>query len=135
MAFGLTNASVAFMDLMNAVFKPYLDPFVVAFIDDTLIYSRTSEDHTHHLRTVLAVFRKNELYAKFTKCEFWFSKVAFLGHIVPNEGVSLDSQKIEAAMNYPRPKNPIEVRSFLGLAGYYRRFVENFSKIITRSPI
>ena len=99
MAFGLTNASVAFMDLMNAVFKPYLDPFVVAFIDDTLIYSRTSEDHTHNLRTVLAVLRKNEWYAKFTKCQFWLSKVAFLGRVESNKGVSLDPQKMEAVTN------------------------------------
>ena len=102
---------------------------MVVFIDDVLIYLRTPEDPTHHLRTRLEVWRKNELYAKFTKCEFWLCKVAFLGHLVFNEGVSVDPQKIEEVMNWPRPKNPTEVRSFLGLAGYYHKFIQNFSKI------
>jgi len=84
---------------MNRVFKPHLDQFVVVFIDDILIYSRTPEDHTHHLRTALEVLRKNELYAKLTKCEFWLRKVAFLGHVISNEGVSVDPQKIEAVSN------------------------------------
>jgi len=133
MPFGLTNALAAFMDLMNRVFKPHLDQFVVVLVDDILIYLRTPEDHTRHLRTALEVLRKNELYAKLTKCEFWSRKVAFLGHVISNEGVSVDPQKIEAVSNWPRPKNPTEVRSFLGLAGYYRRFVQNFSKIATPS--
>jgi len=119
MPFGLTNASAAFIDLMNRVFKPYLDQFVVVFIDDILIYSRTPEDHVHHLRTALEVLRKNKLYAKLSKCEFLLRKLAFLGHVVSNEGVSVDPQKIEAVSNWPRPKNPTEVRSFLGLAGHY----------------
>ena len=101
------------------------------FIDDILIYSRTPEEHTHHLRTTIKVLRKNELYAKLSKCEFWLRKVAFLGHVVSNKGVSVDPQKIEAVSNWPRPKNLTEVRGFLGLAGYYRRFVQNFSKIAT----
>jgi len=130
MPFGLTNGPTAFVDLINRVFKPYLDQFVVVFIDDILIYSRTPEDHAHHLRT-LEVLRKNELYAKWSKCEFWLRKVAFLGQVVSNEGVSVDPQKIEAVSNWPRRKNPTEVRSFLDLAGYYRRFVQNFSKIAT----
>jgi len=90
MPFGLTNASAAFMDLMNKVFKPYLDQFMVVFIGDILIYLRTPEDNTHHLRTVLEVLRKNELYAKFTKCKFWLNNVPFLGHVASNEGVSMD---------------------------------------------
>jgi len=131
MPFGLTNAPAAFMDLMNRVFKPYLDNFAVVFIDDILIYSRTLDEHTHHLRIALDVLRRNELDAKFSKCEFCLEKVAFLGHVVSSEGVSVDPQKIEAVTNWPRPKNPTEVWSFLGLAGYYRRFVHDFSKIAT----
>jgi len=104
---------------------------VVVFIDDILIYSRTPEEHTHYLRTILELLRKNESYAKFTKCEFWLSIEEFLGHVVSNEGVSVDLQKIDAVTNWSRPKNPIEVRSFLGLVGYYHRFVQNFSKIAT----
>jgi len=88
--FGLTNTPVAFMGLMNRVFKPYLDQFVVVFIDDILIYSRTPEEHNHHLRVALEVLRGNELYAKFSKCESWLNKVAFLGHMISNEGVSVD---------------------------------------------
>jgi len=90
MPFGLANAPAAFMDLMNRIFKPYLDEFVVVFIDDILIYSRTPDEHTHHLRVALDVLRKNELYAKFSKCEFWLEKVDFLGHVVSSEGVSVD---------------------------------------------
>ena len=92
-------------------------------IDDILIYLRTLEEHTHHLRTILEVLRENELYAKLKKCELWLEQVAFLGHIVSNEGVSMDPQKTEAITKWPRPKNATEVRSFFALAGYYRRFV------------
>ena len=101
------------MDLMNRVFNPYLDQFVVGFIDDILIYSRALEEHTHHLRTTLEVLRRNQLYAKLLKCEFLLRKVAFLGHVVSNKGLSVDPQKIEAVTNWPRPKNSTEVRSFL----------------------
>ena len=131
MPFSLTNALAAFMDLMNGVLQPYLDQFVVVFIDDILIYSRTLADHTNHLRRALGVLRRYELYAKFSKCEFWLNKMAFLGQVVSNKGVLVDPQKIDAVTEWPRPKNPTEVRSFLGLAGYYRRFVQNFSKIAT----
>jgi len=130
MAFGLTNAPTTFVDLMD-IFKLYLDQFAVVFIDDILIYSRTLEEHTYHLRILLEVLRKNELYAKLKKCKFCLDQVSFLGRIVSNEKVSMDPQKIEAIMKWPRPKNPMEVRSFLGLAGYYHRFVQNFSKIAT----
>jgi len=94
MPFGLTITPTAFMALMDRVFKPYLDQFVIVFINDILIFSRTSEEHTHHLRTALEVLRKNELYAKLKKCEFWLGQVAFLGHVMSNEGVSMDPQKM-----------------------------------------
>jgi len=129
MSFGLTNAPAIFMDLMNRVFKPFLDVFVIVFIDDILVYSRSEEDHANHLRQVLQVLHDRRLYAKFSKCEFWLKSVAFLGHIVSDEGIRVDSQKIEAVKDWPRPTTPTEVRSFLGLAGYYRRFVERFSSI------
>ncbi|XP_049397331.1 uncharacterized protein LOC125861487 [Solanum stenotomum] len=129
MSFGLTNAPTIFMDLMNRVFKPFLDVFVIVFIDDILVYSRSKEDHANHLRHVLQVLRDRRLYAKFSKCEFWLKSVTFLGHIVSDEGIRVDSQKIEAVKDWPRPITTTEVCSFLGLAGYYRRFVEGFSSI------
>ncbi|KAL0537650.1 hypothetical protein IC582_026633 [Cucumis melo] len=129
MSFGLTNASAVFMDLMNRVFKDFLDSFVIIFIDDILIYSKTKAEHEEHLRQVLETLQANRLYAKFSKCEFWLKKVSFLGHVVSSEGVSVDPAKIEAVTNWPRPSTVIEIRSFLGLAGYYKRFVEDFSRI------
>ena len=119
------------MDLMNRVFKKYLDKFVIVFIGDILIYSKTEEDHVEHLRIALEILRKEKLYAKFSKCEFWLREVQFLGHVVNHEGIKVDPAKIEAIMNWERPKTPTEVRSFMGLAGYYRRFVQDFSKIET----
>ncbi|KAE8723570.1 Detected protein of unknown function [Hibiscus syriacus] len=133
MPFGLTNAPAAFMDLMNRVFRPYLDQFVVVFIDDILIYSRTEAEHDEHLKIVLRTLREHRLYAKLSKCEFWLQEVSFLGHIISARGVQVDPSKIEAIMNWKRPKNVSEIRSFLGLAGYYRRFVEGFS--IIASPL
>ncbi|KAA0059657.1 pol protein [Cucumis melo var. makuwa] len=129
MSFGLTNASAVFMDLMNKVFKDFLDSFVIVFIDDILIYSKIEAEHEEHLHQVLETLRANKLYAKFSKCEFWLRKVTFLGHVVSSEGVSVDPAKIEAVTNWPRPSTVSEIRSFLGLAGYYRRFVEDFSRI------
>ncbi|WMV20230.1 hypothetical protein MTR67_013615 [Solanum verrucosum] len=129
MSFGLTNAPAAFMDLMNRVFKQYLDLFVIVFIDDILIYSRNEEEHASHLRVVLQTLKDRQLFAKFSKCEFWLQSVAFLGHIVSSEGIRVDSQKIEAVKQWPRPTSATDIRSFLGLAGYYRRFVEGFSSI------
>ncbi|KAI3686167.1 hypothetical protein L1987_79840 [Smallanthus sonchifolius] len=129
MPFGLTNAPAIFMDLMNRVCKPYLDKFVIVFIDDILIYSKTKADHEQHLRLVLDLLRKEQLYAKFSKCEFWLKEVQFLGHIVNDKGIHVDPAKIETIKNWNAPKTPTEVRSFLGLAGYYRRFISNFSKI------
>ena len=129
MSFGLTNAPAAFMDMMNRVFKPFLDQFVVVFIDDILVYSKSELEHEQHLRLTLQTLRKHKLYAKFSKCEFWLDSVAFLGHVVSKDGVSVDPQKVEAIQNWPRPTFVTEIRSFLGLAGYYRRFIKDFSKI------
>ena len=127
--FGLTNAPTAFMDLMNRVFQPYLDRFVIVFIDDILVYSSSSEEHSEHLRIVLQTLRERQLYAKLSKCQFWLDRVAFLGHVISADGVSVDPHKIEAVVNWKPPKNVSEVKSFLGLAGYYRKFFEGFSKI------
>ncbi|XP_070024610.1 uncharacterized protein, partial [Nicotiana sylvestris] len=129
MSFGLTNAPAAFMHLMNSVFRPYLDSFVIVFIDDILVYSRSQEEHARHLRVVLQRLREEKLYAKFSKCEFWLSSMAFLGHIVSSEGIQVDPRKIEAVQSWSRPSSTTEIRSFLGLAGYYRRFVQGFSSI------
>ncbi|KAL0534123.1 hypothetical protein IC582_028404 [Cucumis melo] len=131
MSFGLTNAPAVFMDLMNRVFREFLDTFVILFIDDILIYSKTEAEHEKHLRMVLQTLRDNKLYEKFSKCEFWLKQVSFLGHVVSKAGVSVDPVKIEAVTGWTRPSTVSEVRSFLGLAGYYRRFVENFSRIAT----
>ena len=129
MSFGLTNAPTAFMDLMNRVFRPYLDRFVIIFIDDILVYSRSELEHETHLGLVLQTLRQHRLYAKFNKCEFWLSQVGFLGHVVSTDGIYVDPQKVEAVANWEQPTTVTEVRSFLGLAGYYRRFIEGFSKI------
>ena len=129
MPFGLTNAPAVFMDLMNRIFQPYLDQFVIVFIDDILIYSGSKEDHEEHLRVVLQILRENQLYAKFSKCQFWLDSVAFLGHVISAEGVYVNPQKIEAIVNWKPPTNVTEIRSFQGLAGYYRKFVEGFSKL------
>ncbi|GKF05231.1 putative reverse transcriptase domain-containing protein, partial [Tanacetum coccineum] len=129
MPFGLTNAPAVFMDLMNHVCKPYLDKFVIVFIDDILIYSKNKKEHEEHLRTILELLKKEELYAKFSKCEFWIPKVQFLSHMINSEGIHVDPAKIESIKDWVSPKSPIEIRQFLGLAGYYRRFIEGFSKI------
>ncbi|KAD3336884.1 hypothetical protein E3N88_32403 [Mikania micrantha] len=129
MPFGLTNAPAVFMDLMNRVCRPYLDKFVIVFIDDILIYSKTKEEHEKHLKLVLEILREERMYAKFSKCEFWLKEVQFLGHIVNENGVHVDPAKIDAVKNWSTPKTPTEIRSFLGLAGYYRRFISNFSRI------
>ncbi|GMH17778.1 hypothetical protein Nepgr_019619 [Nepenthes gracilis] len=129
MPFGLTNPPAVFMDLMNRIFQPYLDKFVIVFIDDILVYSKSSEEHEEHLRTTLQILREHRLFAKLEKCEFWLEEVGFLGHVVSKEGISVDPMKVEAVVKWNRPTSVTEVRSFLGLAGYYRRFVENFSQI------
>ncbi|GJR02411.1 putative reverse transcriptase domain-containing protein [Tanacetum coccineum] len=129
MPFGLTNAPAVFMDLMNRVCKPYLDKFVIVFIDDILIYSKDEKEHEEHLKAILGLLKEEKLYAKFSKCEFWISKVQFLGHVIDSRGIHVDPAKIESIKDWASPKTPTEIRQFLGLAGYYRRFIEGFSKI------
>ncbi|GJR44525.1 putative reverse transcriptase domain-containing protein [Tanacetum coccineum] len=129
MPFGLTNAPAVFMDLMNRVCKPFLDKFVIVFIDDILIYSKNKKEHEEHLKAVLELLKKEKLYAKFSKCEFWIPKVQFLGHVIDSQGIHVDPAKIESIKDWESPKTPTEIRQFLGLAGYYRRFIEGFSKI------
>ena len=134
MAFGLTNAPTSFMDLMNRVFRPYVDQFVVVFIDDILVYSKDEREHEQHLRIVIETLREKKLYAKLSKCDFWLKEVSFLGHIVSVEGIRVDLIKIVAVVNWKQPRNVTEVRSFLGLAKYYRRFVKGFSIIAAVDP-
>ncbi|WVZ76597.1 LOW QUALITY PROTEIN: hypothetical protein U9M48_024562 [Paspalum notatum var. saurae] len=129
MSFGLTNAPAYFMQLMNLVFMVYLDKFVVVFIDDILIYSKIEAEHEEHLSLVLQRLREHKLYAKFNKCEFWIDEVRVLGHVVSKGGIAVDPSKVSTVMKWKVPEIPKEVRGFLGLAGYYRRFIENFSKI------
>jgi hypothetical protein len=128
-SFGLTNAPAYFMNLMNKVFMEYLDRFVVVFINDILIDSKSESGHEEHLRLVLQKLRDNQLYAKYSKCKFWIDEVPFLGHIISNGGISMDPTKVKEIVAWSIPTTVIEVRSFLGLAGYYRRFIEGFSKI------
>nr|GEZ92017.1 putative reverse transcriptase domain-containing protein [Tanacetum cinerariifolium] len=129
MPFGLTNAPAVFMDLMNRVCKPYLDRSVIVFIDDILIYSKNRKEHEGYLKLILKLLKEEELYAKFSKCEFWLSKVQFLGHVIDSEGIHVDPAKIEAIKDWESPKTPTKIRQFLGLVGYYQRFIEGFSKI------
>ena len=130
MPFGLTNAPAAFMDLMHRVFKPYLSQFVVVFIEYILFHSKYEEEHEAHMMIVLQVLRDHQLYAKFNKCEFWLIEVKCLGHVISISGVSMDLEKVEAVMSWKRSKSVFKIRSFLGLAGYYRRFIENFSELV-----
>ncbi|KAM2141013.1 hypothetical protein ACFX1Q_007342 [Malus domestica] len=127
MSFGLTNAPAAFMNLMNRVFHPYLDIFVIVFIYDILVYSKNEIDHARRL--VLKALRANQLYTKFSKCQFWLDQVSFLGHVVSAPGVLVDPQKVAAMENWEQPQTVTEVRSFLSLARYYRCFVKGFSTI------
>ncbi|GJZ75306.1 putative reverse transcriptase domain-containing protein [Tanacetum coccineum] len=135
MPFGLTNAPDVFMDLMNRVCKPYLDKFIIVFIDDILIYSHNKEEHANHLRIILELLKKEKLYAKFSKCDFWIHIVQFLRHLIDNLALHVDPAKIEAVKNWASPTTPTEIRQILGLAGYYRRFIKDFSKIANLSNI
>ena len=127
--FGLTNALAALIDLMNRVFKTFLDKFVVVFIDDILIYSKRVKEHENHLRLVLQLLQEKKLYAKLKKCEFWLESVAFLGHVISKDGISIDPKKVEAVVEWNRLNSVREIHSFLGLDEYYRRFVEGFSHL------
>jgi hypothetical protein len=129
MLFGLTNAPAYFMNLMNKVFMEYHDRFIVVFIDDILIYSKNDSDYEEHLRLILQKLRDNQLYAKFSKCEFWLDEAPFLGHIISNGGISMDPPKVTEIVGWKIPKSVTKVQSFLGLVGYYQRFIEGFSKI------
>ncbi|WVZ52217.1 hypothetical protein U9M48_003299 [Paspalum notatum var. saurae] len=128
MSFGLTNAPAFFMYMMNSVFMNEPDKFVVVFIDDILVYSKNEEEHEDHLRTVLTRPREHQLYAKFSKCAFSLREVSFLGHILSEKGVAVDPSKVEDVPNWKQPETRMQIRSFLGLAGYYRRFIKDFSK-------
>ena len=132
MSFGVTNAPAIFMDYMNRIFWPYLDQFVVVFIDDILIYSKSREEHAEHLRVVLGILREHQLCGKLSKCEFWLEEVQFLGHVISAQGIAVvDPAKIETVVKWERPQTVTKVQSFLGLAGYYKRFVEGFSKMVS----
>ena len=127
MPFGVTNAPGVFMDYMNRIFHPYLDSFVVVFIDDILVYSKTRDEHEEHLRIVLQTLRNRQLYAKLSKCEFWLDKVSFLGHVISQGGIGVDLGGRRIIKKWENPKFVFEIRSFLGLVGYYRRFIRGFS--------
>jgi hypothetical protein len=129
MSFGLTNAPDYFMYLMNKVFMEYLNKFVVVFIDDILVYSRGEEEHEEHLRLALQKVRENRLYAKLSKCVFWMKQVAFLGHVISKGGISVDPSKVQDVLSWNVPTSVGDSRIFLGLVGYYRRFIKGFSKI------
>jgi hypothetical protein len=129
MSFGLTNAPTYFMYLMNKVFMEYLDKFVVVFIDDILIYSKDEEEHKRHLHLVLQKLRDHQLYDKMSKCEFWLKEFPFLGHAISEGGISVGPSKIEDVLSWNTPMSVSDIRSFLGLARYYRRFIKGFSKI------
>jgi hypothetical protein len=129
MSFGLTNVPAYFMYMMNKVFMEYLDKFIVVFIDDILVYSRNEEEHEGHLRLVLQKLRDHKLYAKLSKCEFWLKQVTFLGHVISKGGISVDPSKVQDVLSWKAPTSVSDIQSFLGLAGYYRRFIKGFSKI------
>jgi hypothetical protein len=129
MSFGLTNAPAHFMYLMNSIFMPELDMFIVVFIDDILVYSKNMEEHEEHLRIVLQRLREHQLYAKFSKCKFWIDEAPFLGHVISPEGITVDPGKVRDVLDWKPPTSVHQVQSFLGLASYYRRFIPNFSKI------
>nr|GEY84198.1 putative reverse transcriptase domain-containing protein [Tanacetum cinerariifolium] len=134
MPFGLTNAPAVVMDFMNRVCKPHLDKFLIVFIDDILIYSKNKQEHEEHLKLILELLNKEQLYAKFSKCEFRIPKVQFLGHVIDSQLIHVDPAKIESIKDWTSPKTAMEIRQFLGLANYYRRFIEGFSKIAS-API
>ena len=126
---GVSNSHGVFMEYMNRIFHPYLDQFVLVFIDDILVYSKSDEDHVGYLHTVLQVSKENKLYAKLSKCEFQLREVSFLGHVISSGGIAVDPSKIDTMLQWEAPKSVTEIKSFLGLVGYYRRFIGGFSKL------
>ena len=126
---GLTNAPATFMHLMNQIFRAYLDKFVIVFLDDVLIYSRTLAEHRKHVRQVLDVLRQHQLYCKESKCEFFRDHVEFLGHRVDRDGMHMMEDKVRAIRDWPTPTAVEDIRSFLGMVGYYRKFIQGFSSI------
>src|SRR5215469_6783525 len=129
MPFGLKNAPATFQQVVDEIFKPYLGEFVVAYIDDVAIYSKTYEEHLTHTRKVFQLMREHGIYAKQVKCYFAQKEVPYLGHYVSEKGIRTNPAKVQAVRDYPEPKNLKQLRGFLGLAGYYRRFIKDFSKI------
>ncbi|CAJ2633448.1 unnamed protein product [Trifolium pratense] len=129
MPFGVTNAPGVFMEYMNRIFHSFLDKFVVVFIDDILVYSKSEEEHKEHLQIVLQILKEKKLYAKLSKCEFWLKEVSFLGHVISSGGIAVDPAKVDAVLQWGTPESVSKIRSFLGLAGYYRRFIEGFLKL------
>ena len=130
MSFGLTNAPAYFMYLMNSVFMTELDKFIVVFIDDILVYSKNEEEHARHLHVVLQRLRENRLYAKLSKCDFWLKEIKFLGHTISQAGIVVNPDKVQEVMNWKPPTTVCQIQSFRGLAGYYRRFILDFSRIV-----
>jgi hypothetical protein len=135
MSFGLTNATTFFMNLMNIVFIDYLNKFVVVFIDDILIYSQTKEEHADHLKMVLQRLREHQLYAKLSKCEFWIDEVLFLGHIIKKDGLTVDPKKVTDILNWKAPTYARGIKSFIGMARYYRRFMKGFERLRNRCQL
>lgn len=129
MPFGLTNAPATFQSLMNTVLAQFLRKFALVFFDDILIYSKSLSDHIIHLEAVLEVLRQNQLYAKLSKCTFRQDKIEYLGHVISSEGVATDPSKIEIIKQWPSPSNPTQLRAFLGMTGYYRRFIQGYGII------
>jgi hypothetical protein len=129
MSFGLTNAPAHFMYLMDSVFMSELDKFGVVFIDDILIYSKSEEEHAQHIWIILQWLHDHQLYAKFSKCAFWLKEAPFLEHVISVEGITVDPTKVQEVLEWQSPRSVTQIRSFLRLAGYYHRFIPNFSKI------
>lgn len=129
MPFGLTNAPSTFQSVMNDIFRPYLQRFVLVFFDDILVYRLDLKTHLHHLEAVLQILQQHQFYANEQKCSFRNSKVSYLGHVISGEGVYANADKVAAMVKWPHPKNVIELRGFLGLTGYYRWFVNGYGKI------